>query len=228
VPEVHIAATSRTEFGKGAARRERRAGRVPAILYGHGTPTRHVSLPGHEVLLALRTPNVLIRLDGLSGGSELALPKAVQRDPIKGSVEHVDLVLVRRGEKVTVDVPVTVSGEVAPDGLLDQQLVQVSVEAEATRIPPGIEVSVEGMEVGASVHASDLELPSGVTLAEEPEALILHVIAAPTAAQLEADLGVVAEVPEAEEGEEALAAAGEAAGEAPGAQPPAEPSAPAE
>jgi large subunit ribosomal protein L25 len=223
VPEVHIAATSRTEFGKGAARRERRAGRVPAILYGHGTPTRHVSLPGHEVLLALRTPNVLIRLDGLSGGSELALPKAVQRDPIKGSVEHVDLVLVRHGEKVTVDVPVIVSGEVAPDGLLDQQLVQVSVEAEATRIPPGIEVSVEGMEVGASVHARDLELPRGVTLAEEPEALVLHVIAAPTAAQLEAELGVVAEAAEAEEAEAAPAAAGEAAGEAPGAQPPAEP-----
>jgi len=228
VPEVHIAATSRTEFGKGAARRERRAGRVPAVLYGHGTPTRHVSLPGHEVLLALRTPNVLIRLDGLSGGSELALPKAVQRDPIKGSVEHVDLLLVRRGEKVTVDVPVIVSGEVAPDGLLDQQLVQVSVEAEATRIPPGIEVSVEGMEVGASVHAGDLEMPRGVTLAEEPEALVLHVIAAPTAAQLEAELGVVPEAPEEAEAEAAAAAAGEAAAEAPGAQPPAESPAPAE
>ena len=222
MPEVHIAAISRTEFGKGAARRERRAGRVPAVLYGHGTPPRHVSLPGHDVLLALRTPNVLIRLDGLSGGSELALPKAVQRDPIKGSVEHVDLILVRHGEKVTVDVPVIVSGEVAPDGLLDQQLVQVSVEAEATRIPPGIEVSVEGMEVGASVHAGDLELPRGVTLAEEPEALVLHVIAAPTAAQLEAELGVVAEAAEEAEAEAAPAAAGEAAGEAPGVQPPAE------
>jgi len=228
VPEVHIAATSRTEFGKGAARRERRAGRVPAVLYGHGTPPRHVSLPGHEVLLALRTPNVLIRLDGLSGGSELALPKAVQRDPIKGSVEHVDLLLVRHGEKVTVDVPVIVSGEVAPEGLLDQQLVQVSIEAEATRIPPGIEVSVEGMAVGAAVHAGDLELPRGVTLAEEPEALVLHVIAAPTAAQLEAELGVVAEAPEVAEAEAAPAAAGEVAAEAPGAQPPAEPPAPAE
>jgi len=228
VPEVHIAATSRTEFGKGAARRERRAGRVPAVLYGHGTPTRHVSLPGHEVLLALRTPNVLIRLDGLSGGSELALPKAVQRDPIKGSVEHVDLLLVRHGEKVTVDVPVIVSGEVAPEGLLDQQLVQVSIEAEATRIPPGIEVSVEGMAVGASIHAGDLELPRGVTLAEEPEALVLHVIAAPTAAQLEAELGVVAEAPEAAEAEGAPAAPGEAGAEAGGAEPPAEQPAPAE
>jgi large subunit ribosomal protein L25 len=114
VPEVHIAASPRTEFGKGPARRERRAGRVPAILYGHGTETRHISLPGHDVLLALRTANVLIALDGLTSGSELALPKAVQRDPIKGTVEHVDLILVRSGEKVTVDIPVTITGEVVP------------------------------------------------------------------------------------------------------------------
>ncbi len=197
MPEVHIVATPRTEFGKGPARRERRAGRVPAVLYGHGTQTRHVSLPGHDVLLALRTANVLIRLDGLTGGSELALPKAIQRDPIKGTVEHVDLILVRQGEKVTVDVPVTVSGEVAPDGLLDQQLVQISVEAEATRIPPAIEVDVAGMPVGTSVHAGDLRFPSGVTLAGEPDLLVLHVISAPTAAQIEAEIGVAPEVAEA-------------------------------
>jgi len=212
VPEVHIAATSRTEFGKGAARRERRAGRVPAVLYGHGTQPRHVSLPGHDVLLALRTANVLIRLDGLSSGSELALPKAVQRDPIKGTVEHVDLILVRSGEKVTVDIPVTVTGEVAPDGLLDQQLVQISVEADATRIPPGIEVDVEGMAIGASVHAGDLKLPRGVTLEVEPEILVLHVIAAPTAAQIDADLGVAAEGEAAEVPEAVGAAGGEAEG----------------
>jgi large subunit ribosomal protein L25 len=195
VPEVHIAAVSRTEFGKGAARRERRAGRVPAVLYGHGTATRHLSLPGHDVLLALRTANVLIRLDGLADGGELALPKAVQRDPIKGTVEHVDLVLVRRGEKVTVDVPVVVIGEVVPDGLLDQQLVQISVQAEATRIPPGIEINVDAMAVGTSVTAGDLALPPGVTLAEDADILVLHVIAAPTAAQIEADITGVAEVP---------------------------------
>ena len=189
MPEVHIAAEPRTEFGKGPARRERRAGKVPAVLYGHGGDTRHISLPGHEVLLALRTANVLIRLDGLPGGSELALPKAVQRDPIQGTVEHVDLLLVRRGEKVTVDIPVTIIGEVNPDGLLDQQLVQISLEAEATNIPPGIEVDVEGMTVGQAVHASDLTLPRGVSLAVEPDILVLHVIAAPTAAQIEADLG---------------------------------------
>jgi large subunit ribosomal protein L25 len=199
VPEVHIAAQSRTEFGKGPARRERRAGRVPAVLYGHGTEPRHVSLPGHDVLLALRTANVLIRLDGLPGGSELALPKAVQRDAIKGSVEHVDLILVRRGEKVTVDIPVTVTGELAPDGLLDQQLVQIAVEAEATSIPTGIEVSIEGMQVGDSVHAGDLAMPAGSTLAVDPELLVLHVIAAPTAEQMEAEIGA----PEAETAAEA-------------------------
>ena len=221
MPEVHIAATPRTDFGKGPARRERRAGRVPAVLYGHGAPPRHISLPGHDVLLALRTANVLIRLDGLAGGSELALPKAVQRDPIKGSVEHVDLILVRHGEKVTVDIPVTVTGEVAPDGLLDQQLVQISVDAEATRIPPGIEVNVEGMQIGVSVHAGELELPLGVTLADEPDLLVLHVIPAPTAAQLEAEIGVVAEPAEAPEVPEAVAGAAAAAEGA--AQAPAQP-----
>jgi large subunit ribosomal protein L25 len=218
VPEVHIAATPRSEFGKGAARRERRAGRVPAVVYGHGTQPRHVSLPGHDVLLALRTANVLIRLDGLAGDSTLALPKAVQRDPIKGTVEHVDLLLVRRGEKVTVDIPVTVTGEIGPDGLLDQQLIQISVEADATRIPPGVEVSVEGMEVGAAVYATDLDLPRGVSLITEPDAMVLHVIAAPTAAQIEAELGVTAEAGEEGEvpepvGEGEQAAEGEGGGE---------------
>jgi len=201
VPEVRIAAEPRTEFGKGAGRQVRREGRVPGVLYGHGTDTRHVSLPGHDLLLALRTPNVLILLDGLPGGSQLALPKAVQRDPIRGSIDHVDLILVRRGEKVTVDIPVQVSGEVAPDGMLDQQLIQIPVEAEATNIPSGVEVDVEGMEIGTSVHAGDLQLPAGTTLAVDPEVLVLHVIAAPTAEQIEADLGI-----EPAEGEGAEAA----------------------
>jgi large subunit ribosomal protein L25 len=201
VPEVRIAAEPRSEFGKGAARRVRREGRVPAVLYGHGTDPRHVSLPGHDVLLALRTPNVLILLDGLPGGSQLALPKAVQRDPIRGSIDHVDLILVRRGEKVTVDIPVLVTGEVTPDGMLDQQLIQISVEAEATNIPSGVGVDVEGMEIGAAVHAGDLQLPAGTTLAVDPEVLVLHVIAAPTAEQIEADLGI-----EPAEGEGAEAA----------------------
>ncbi|MBO0808007.1 MAG: 50S ribosomal protein L25/general stress protein Ctc, partial [Actinobacteria bacterium] len=148
MPEVHIAAEQRSEFGKGPARRIRRAGRVPGILYGHGTDTRHVTLPGHELMLALKTPNALIRIDGLRGGNQLTIPKAVQRDPIKGFIEHVDLLLVRRGEKVTVEIGVQVTGEVFPGGLLDQQLVQVTVEAEATNIPQAIPVDVEGMEIG--------------------------------------------------------------------------------
>ena len=197
MPEVHIAAEPRTEFGKGPARRERRAGKVPAVLYGHGGDPRHITLPGHEVLLALRTANVLIRLEGLSGGSELARPKAVQRDAIKGTVEHVDLILVRSGEKVTVEIPINVTGDVAPDGMLDQQLVQISLEAEATHIPPGIDVDVEGMAVGTAVTAADLTLPSGVTLAVEPDILVLHVVAAPTAEQMEADLGTEAAEPAA-------------------------------
>ena len=203
MPEVRIAAEPRTEFGKGPARRTRAAGRVPAVLYGHRQEPRHLTLPGHEVLLALRTANVLIRLEGLPGGAQLALPKAVQRDPIKGYVEHVDLLVVRRGEKVTVDIPVQTVGDVVSDGLLDQQLVQISVEAEATAIPPAIEVNVEGMAIGDAVHASDLRLPAGVTLAIEPDVLVLHVIAAPTAAQIQAELGegeapaAAAEVPAA-------------------------------
>ena len=209
MPEVRIVAEPRTEFGKGPARRMRSAGRVPAILYGHGTETRHVTLPGPELLMALKTPNVLIQVEGLSGSSQLTLPKAVQRDPIRGDIEHVDLILVRRGEKVTVEIPVQVTGEVEPGGLLDQQMVRLAVEAEATQIPQGITVDVEGMEIGASVHAGDLDLPSGVTLAAEPELLVLHVLAAPTAEQIEAELG---EVPEAEEApEEVPEAVGEAA-----------------
>ncbi len=211
MPEVRIDAKPRTEFGKGPSRRTRAAGRVPAVLYGHHAEPTHLTLPGHEVLLALRTANVLIRLEGLPGGAKLALPKAVQRDPIKGYVEHVDLLLVRRGEKVTVDIPVTVVGEVGADGMLDQQLVQISVEAEATNIPQGIEVNVEDMAVGAAVYGRDLQLPAGVTLADEPDVLVLHVLAAPTAAQIDAELGV----PAAEE------AAPAAAPEAPGAQAPA-------
>jgi large subunit ribosomal protein L25 len=199
VPEVRIAAEPRTEFGKGPARRTRRDGRVPAIIYGHGTDTRHITLPGHELMMALKTPNVLIRLDGLPGGNQLALPKAVQRDPIKGAVQHVDLIMVRRGEKVTVEVPIQVTGEVFSGGLLDQQLIQIAVEAEATNIPQAFEVNVEGMEVGTAVQAGQLSLPPGVTLAVDPDTLVLHVLAAITAEQLEADLG---ETPSAEAAEE--------------------------
>ena len=213
MPEVKIAAETREEFGKGAARRVRRTGRVPAVLYGHGTDTRHLTLPGHDLMLALKTSNVLIRLEGLSRGGELALPKAVQRDAVKGSIEHVDLILVRSGEKVTVDVPVTITGEiVSGGGVLDQQLVQITVEAEATHIPQGIDVDVTGMDVGDAVHARDLELPRGTTLQVEPDTLVLHVIApagleAEAAAEGEAGTEVPAAVPA--EASEAPASEGE-------------------
>jgi large subunit ribosomal protein L25 len=188
VSEVRITAESRTVFGKGAARKIRRSAKVPAVLYGHGTDTKHLTLPGHEVLLALRTANVLIRLTG-DGIDELALPKGVQRDPIKGFIEHVDLLLVRRGEKVTVEIPVTTVGDVNSEGLLDQQLLSVSVETEATHIPTGIEVDVEGMTVGTVVTAAQLPLPEGTTLAADAEAVILQVIAKPTEAAAEGEEG---------------------------------------
>lgn len=203
--EVRIAAEPRTQFGKGPARRTRRAGRVPAVLYGHGTDPRHITLPGHELMLALKSANVLLRVQGLDGGEELALPKDVQRDPLKGFLEHVDLLVVKHGEKVIVEVPIQVTGDIAPGGMLDQQMVQISLEAEATHIPQAVEVSVEGMAIGDAVHAKDLKLPAGSTLDAEEEALVLHVITAPTAEELEAE-GEVAEG-EAAEGE---AAQGEA------------------
>ena len=194
MPEVHIAAETRDEFGKGAARRTRRAGRVPAVLYGHGTETRHLTLPAHDLMLALKTPNALLRLEGLKHGSEIALPKAVQRNAIKGLIEHVDLILVRRGEKVTVEVQIRVTGNIAPDGMLEQQLVQIPVEAEATNIPQAIDVDVEGMEVGSAVHAGDLTLPRGVSLEADPELLVLHVVAQQAAEVAEPE---APEVPEA-------------------------------
>ncbi|MEW9529012.1 50S ribosomal protein L25/general stress protein Ctc [Microbispora sp. NPDC049125] len=178
--EVRIAAELRDQFGKGAARKIRRSDKVPAVLYGHGTDPKHLTLPGHELLLALRTPNVLIRLTG-EGIDEIALPKGVQRDPIKGFLEHIDLLLVQRGEKVTVEIPVNVVGETIGSSILDQQLVTVSVETEATHIPTGVEVDVNGKDAGFVVTAGDLKLPEGTTLAGDPEAMVLQVIAAPTA-----------------------------------------------
>ncbi|EGX58099.1 50S ribosomal protein L25/general stress protein Ctc [Streptomyces zinciresistens K42] len=177
--EVKIAAATRTEFGKGAARRIRRDAKVPGVLYGHGSDPLHLTLPGHELLLALRTPNVLIALDIDGKANELAIPKAVQRDPLKGFLEHVDLLLVKRGEKVTVEVPVQAEGELAAGGnLLEHVLNALPVEAEATHIPESFTVSVEGLEAGASVLAKDIELPKGTTLAVEGDTVVLQVLAA--------------------------------------------------
>ena len=174
--EVRIAAEPRTEFGKGASRRARRAGKVPAVLYGHGTEPRHLNLPGHELMLALKTPNVLIRLDGLDKDN-LVLPRSVQRDAIKGFLEHVDLLVVTKGEKVEVEIPVTLIGEVKAPGVLNQELVTVSVEAEATRIPQSVEYDIEGLEIGATPTAADLKLPEGNTMLTDPETILLTVSA---------------------------------------------------
>ncbi|MEV5013799.1 50S ribosomal protein L25/general stress protein Ctc [Streptomyces sp. NPDC053780] len=177
--EVKISAGTRTEFGKGAARRIRREDKVPGVLYGHGSDPLHLTLPGHELLMALRTPNVLIALDIDGKTNELAIPKSVQRDPIKGFLEHVDLLLVKRGEKVEVTVPVQAEGELAPGNfLLEYVLDALPVEAEATHIPEQVTVSVEGLEAGASIHAKDVKLPSGVTLAVDEDAVVLQVLAA--------------------------------------------------
>ncbi|MGI3779195.1 MAG: 50S ribosomal protein L25/general stress protein Ctc [Janthinobacterium lividum] len=188
MPEVTIIAEARTEFGKGAARRIRRADKIPAVLYGHGTDPVHITLPGHETLLALRTANALLSIE-VDGSSQLALPKQVQRDPIKRTIEHVDLVLVRRGEKVTVDIAVLVEGEAAPEALVDVVANSIPVEAEATHIPAHVVVSIEGLKAGTQITAGDLTLPEGSTLSGlDPDALIINITAAATAEQVEAEL----------------------------------------
>ena len=177
--EVKISAETRSEFGKGAARRIRRESKVPGVLYGHGSDPLHLTLPGHDLLLALRTPNVLISLDIDGKSNELAIPKSVQRDPIKGFLEHVDLLLVKRGEKVTVEIPVRAEGELAAGGnLLEHVLNALPVEAEATHIPESVTVSIEGLEAGASILAKDIPLPQGTTLAVDEDAVVLQVLAA--------------------------------------------------
>ena len=188
--EIVIAAERRTEFGKGAARRLRRDHKIPVVVYGHGADTQHLALPAHELMLALKNSNALLSLQ-LDGDAQLVLPKSVQRDPVRHTIEHVDLVAVRTGEKVTVEVVVATEGKIAPGGLLEHVHDTLTVEAEATRIPSELPVSIEGLEVGQSVHASDVPLPAGVTLAADPELVLLHVLGAQSAE------------PEEEEGAEA-------------------------
>jgi large subunit ribosomal protein L25 len=187
VPEVKLIAELRTEFGKGAARRIRRADKVPAVLYGHGTDPIHIALPGHETLLALRTANALLSIE-VDGSSQLALPKQVQRDPLRHTIEHVDLVIVRRGEKVTVDVAIHLVGEAGPDTLVVVDHNTVPVEAEATQIPEQIVVSVEELPPGTQILARDLQLPDGSSIDLDPDTLIVNITNAPTAEALEAEL----------------------------------------
>jgi large subunit ribosomal protein L25 len=203
VPEVRLAAEPRTEFGKGGARRTRRAGKIPAVIYGHGAPPRHVALPAREFANAVRHggANVLLTL-AVDGRDELTIPKAIQRHPIKPVIEHVDLLAVRRGEKVTIEVPVTVVGEPVYGALVSQEHTSVSIEAEATNLPTEIPVPIEGLEVGSHVTAGDLALPAGATLAGDSAQILVLIQAAPTAEEIEADtagaaaeLGIVEQQP---------------------------------
>jgi large subunit ribosomal protein L25 len=174
VSEVKLSAQPRNEFGKGAARRLRREHLVPAVLYGHGTDPVHVALPGHATMLALKNSNALLTIE-LDGGTQLALPKDVQRHPIRSTIEHVDLIVVRLGERVTVDVQLHVVGEPGPGGLVTIDLNTLSIEVEATAIPNSIEFSIEGAEIGTQVHASQIPLPEGATLVTDPETLAVTV-----------------------------------------------------
>jgi large subunit ribosomal protein L25 len=213
-----ITAEKRTEFGKGAARRIRRDDKVPAVIYGHGNEPVHVTLPGHDTWMALKHggANALLELS-LDGKTQLALTKQVQVDPIKRTLEHIDFVAVKKGEKVTVDIPVHVVGEAAKETLVTVDHATISVEAEATHIPEFIEVSVEGAEVGTQILAKDLDLPKGSEVQLEEDVLIVNVTHAPTAeeveeelAEAEAEVGIEREEPEeAAEGEAAPAEATE-------------------
>ncbi|WP_194916148.1 50S ribosomal protein L25/general stress protein Ctc [Catenulispora rubra] len=174
--EIRISAEDRTEFGKGFARRARAAGKIPGVVYGHGESVRHVLLPGHDLMIALRTPNVLLNLDFGDGKGQMALPKDVQKDPVKRTLEHVDLLLVRSGEKVTVDIPITIVGEVVGGAVLDHSLNNLTVTAEATHIPTGIEVDVDRKEEGFQLFARDLELPPGSELITDGDQLVLQVV----------------------------------------------------
>jgi large subunit ribosomal protein L25 len=224
-----ITAEKRTEFGKGAARRIRRDHKIPAVVYGHGNDPIHLTLPGHDTMMALKHggANALLELD-IDGSSQLALTKQVQVDPIRRVLEHIDFVAVRFGEKVTVDVPIYIVGDAAPETLVVAENSTIQVEAEATHIPERIEVSVEGAQVGTQIHASDLQLPEGTTLLADADSLVVNVTQAQTAEQLEADLaeaeadaGIVHEESDAHLAEAAEAAEGRT-GEGEGEAAPAE------
>ena len=184
--EVRLAAESRTEFGKGAARRTRRSGKIPAVLYGHGSDPKHLALPALEFARVVREhgSNAVLSLE-LNGGSELALTKTVTTHPIKNYIEHVDLLLVQRGEKVTIDVPVLLVGDAAPATLVTQELSTIQVEADALNLPEHVEVQIAGVQAGTQIHASDVVLPAGASLITDADALVAAINAAPTAAQLD-------------------------------------------
>ncbi|HEY8308766.1 MAG TPA: 50S ribosomal protein L25/general stress protein Ctc [Lapillicoccus sp.] len=209
MPEIKLVAEKRTQFGKGAARKIRRDHKIPAVLYGHGAAPVHITLPGHDTMMALKSANALLDIE-VDGESQLALAKDIQRDAIKPVIEHVDLVIVRRGEKVNVDVPVTTTGEAAAETMvtLDSQTVELSVLA--TQIPEHVVVSVKGLEAGTQILASQLELPEGAELLTDPDVLVVNVTQQISAEALEAELAE-AEAEAGIEHEESDAEAAEAA-----------------
>jgi large subunit ribosomal protein L25 len=197
VSEVKISAELRTEFGKGGARRTRRAGKVPAVLYGHGEKPQHIALPAREFAAAIRHggANQVFAIDVTGGSPILALAKAIQRDPIKDSFEHIDLIIVKRGEKVTVDIRIVLTGEAARNTLIQHENDTLSVSAEALHLPETLEVSVEGLEAGTQITAGDVKLPQGTELIADPSLVLAIINAAPTAAEMEGDSGETAEEP---------------------------------
>ncbi len=198
--EVKISAEPRTEFGKGGARRTRRLGLVPAVIYGHGEAPRHIAVPAREFAAAIRHGgiNTVFELVSPDGTKTLALPKAIQRDPLKDTYEHIDLVIVKRGEQVTVEVPVHLVGEAAKGTLVMTEHDKIALSAEALHLPEFVEASIEGLEAGSHVTAADVKLPRGAQLVADAETIIAVVSLAPTAEQLE---GETAEAPEAAEAE---------------------------
>ncbi|WP_226531679.1 50S ribosomal protein L25/general stress protein Ctc [Microbacterium paraoxydans] len=172
--DTKVQAELRESFGKGFARRLRAAGKIPAVIYGHGTEPVHVALPGHQVSLIIRRANALLELD-IDGKSQLTLVKDVQRDPVHQIIEHIDLLVVKKGEKVAIDVPITITGESASGTIVNLDATTLSIEAEATHIPQHIEVSVEGLEEGAHITAAEVKLPKGSTLLSDPEVLVVAV-----------------------------------------------------
>lgn len=195
----HLVTEVRDTFGKGVARKIRATGKIPAVIYGHGTEPQHVTLPGHETALILRKSNQVLELD-IQGATQLALVKDVQKDPVRQIIEHIDLIVVRKGEKVVVDIPVHVEGESAPGTTVNLDANTLSIEAEATNIPERLVVSIEGLEEGAHILASDVELPSGSTLITDPETLVVGI-----SGEVEQDLG------DEEETDESAGAADDAA-----------------
>ena len=198
--EVRISAEPRTEFGKGGARRTRRAGLVPAVLYGHGEKPKHIALPAREFAAALRHGGTtqVFNIEVSDGTRALALAKAIQRDPIKDTFDHVDLLIVRRGEKVTIEVPVVLAGEAARNTLVMLEHDKLAVLADATRLPEHLAASVDGLDAGDRITAGDIKLPQGVELAADRELVVAVVTAAPTAAQMEGETAEAGEAQSAE------------------------------